>query len=140
MLRPGDDVEFSWCGPCNRILAHTIEAMVDGVPARVHCNTCKAQHKYKPHKPGQAPRTVRQRNAAASRPPQSRKAKASQYEKLLNGQDMSLAKRYSPTDSYVLGDVVEHAQFGVGVTTAVKAGNKIEVVFENGVKTLVHER
>ena len=77
---------------------------------------------------------------AASRRPQTRKARASQYEKLLNGQDMSRAKRYSPTDSYAQGDVVEHARFGVGVTTTIKAGNKIEVVFEDGVKTLVHQR
>ena len=80
------------------------------------------------------------RKRAASGEPQTRKARASKYEKLLNGQDMSLAKGYSPTDSYVLGDVVRHARFGVGVTTTIKAGNKIEVVFEDGVKTLVHER
>ncbi len=54
MLKPGDDVD-SWCGTCKRLLAHTVEAMVDDVPARVHCNTCKAQHKYKPYMPGQAP-------------------------------------------------------------------------------------
>lgn len=139
MLKPGDDVD-SWCGACKLILAHTIEALVDDTPARVHCNTCKAQHNYRPHQPGKAPKTVRQRKGAASGGPQTRKARANQYEKLLNGKDMSLAKRYSPTDSYALGDVVEHARFGFGLTTTIKAGNKIEVFFEDGVKTLVHER
>ena len=139
MLKPGDDVD-SWCGACKLILAHTIEALVDDTPTRVHCNTCKAQHRYRPHEPGKAPKTARQSKAAASRGPKTRKARTSQYEKLLKGQDLSLAKRYSPTDSYALGDVVDHARFGVGLTTTVKAGNKIEVVFEDGVKTLVHER
>ena len=83
---------------------------------------------------------MRQRKGAAPGGPKTRKARASQYEKLLKGQDLSLAKRYSPTDSYALGDVVDHARFGVGLTTTIKAGNKIEVVFEDGVKTLVHER
>ena len=138
MLKPGDDVD-SCCGTCKLILAHTIEALVDDTPARVHCNTCQAQHRYRPDEPGKAPKTVRQRKGAASDGPQTRKARASQYEKLLKGQDLSLAKRYSPTDSYALGDVVDHARFGVGLTT-IKAGNKIEVVFEDGVKTLVHER
>ena len=137
MLKPGDDID-SWCGSCKLLLAHTIEALVDDTPARVQCNTCKAQHRYRPHEPGKAPKTKRKRVASAG--PQTRKARASQYEKLLNGQDMSLAKRYSPTESYILGDVVEHAHFGVGVTTTVKAGNKIEVVFEDRVRTLVHER
>ncbi len=136
MLKPGDDVD-SWCGACKLILAHTIEALVGDSPARVHCNTCRAQHRYKPYAPGKAPKTVRK---AASRGPQTRKARATQYEKLLHGQDMSRAKRYSPTGSYAQGDVVEHARFGVGVTTTIKAGNKIEVVFEDGVKTLVHQR
>ena len=139
MLKPGDDVD-SWCGTCKLILAHTIEALVDDTPARVHCNTCKAQHRYRPNEPGKARKTVRQRKGAATPGAQTRKARASRYEKLLKGQDISLAKRYSPTGSYVLGDVVEHARFGVGVTTTVKAGNKIEVVFEDGVKMLVHER
>ncbi len=128
MLKTGDDVD-SWCGACKLILAHTIEAIVADSPARVHCNTCKAQHKYRPHKPSKVSKNVRQR-----------KARTSSYEKLLNGKDISLAKRYSTSDSYVLDDVVEHPSFGVGVTTTIKDGNKIEVVFENGMKTLVHRR
>ena len=139
MLKPGDSVD-SWCGKCKLILAHTIEALVDDTPARVTCNTCRAQHKYRPYKPGEAPSTLRKRKAAAAGGPQTRKARASKYEKLLDGQDLSKAKRYSPSGSYELGDVVEHTTFGVGVTTTVKAGSKIEVIFENGVKTLVHER
>ena len=138
MLKPGDDVD-SWCGVCKLILAHTIEAMVDDTPARVHCNTCRAQHRYKPYEPGKAP-TKTVRKGTAARRPQTRKARATQYQKLLNGQDVSLAKRYSPADSYAQGDVVEHARFGLGVTTTIKAGDKIEVVFEDGVKTLVHQR
>ena len=51
MLKPGGNVD-SWCGKCKLILAHTIEALVGDKPARVHCNTCKAQHSYKPYEPG----------------------------------------------------------------------------------------
>ena len=128
MLMPGDDVD-SWCGVCKLILAHTIEAIAADTPARVHCNTCKAQHKYRPHQPSEKSKNVRQR-----------KARTSSYEKLLTGKDMSLAKRYSPMDSYMMDDVVDHPSFGVGVTTTIKDGDKIEVVFENGMKTLIHRR
>ena len=133
MLKPGDDVD-SWCGKCKMILAHTIQAMIDDLPARVTCNTCKGQHKYK----AEPPKTARKSKAGAV--PKTRKVRVTQYQKLLSGQDISLAKRYSPKDSYLLGDVVEHASFGVGVTTIVKAGSKIDVIFEDGVKTLIHER
>src|SRR5207249_2876704 len=130
----------SWCGKCNLILAHTIEAMVGDKPARVHCNTCKAQHSYKPREPVKTPRQVREREAGGSRGPQPAKARASRYEVLLKRKDMGLAKRYSPTSNYALGDVLEHPSFGVGVATAVKDGTKIEVLFEHGSKVLVHGR
>jgi hypothetical protein len=136
MSKSGESVD-SWCGACKLILAHTVEAMVDEIPARVNCNTCGAQHKYRPNKPGSATKTTRKR-AAGTAP--KRKPRATPYEKLLDGQDVSLAKSYSIKDSYVAGDVVNHSSFGVGVTTIVKPGNKIEIVFEAGVKTLVHCR
>ena len=139
MLKPGGDVD-SWCGKCKRILAHTIEAMVGDKPARVHCNTCNAQHSYKPHEPGGAPRQVRQREAGDGLGPPPPKARASRYHVLLKGKDMALAKNYSTKDSYALGDVLQHPSFGFGVATAVKDGTKIEVLFENGPKVLVHGR
>ena len=130
MLKPGGNVD-SWCGKCKLILAHTIEAMVGDKPARVHCNTCKAQHGYKPHGPGEA---------GGSLGPKPGKARSSRYQMLLRGKDMALAKRYSPKDNYEPGDVVEHPSFGVGVTIAVRDGAKIEVLFDDGSKVLVHGR
>ena len=54
--------------------------------------------------------------------------------------DASAAKNYSPKDRYQPGDVLEHPSFGRGVTTAIKDGTKIEVLFEGGSKLLVHGR
>ena len=130
MLKPGGNVD-SWCGKCKLILAHTIEAMAGDKPVRVHCNTCKAQHGYKPYEPG---------GAGGSKGPQPGKARASRYQMLLRGKDMALAKRYSPKDNYAPGDVVEHPSFGVGVAIAVKDGAKVEVLFDDGSKVLVHGR
>src|SRR6267142_1173040 len=71
MLKLGGNVDC-WCGKCNMILAHTIEAMVKDKPARVHCNTCKAQHTYKPNKPGETSRRPRTGEEGAPRSPKSR--------------------------------------------------------------------
>ena len=133
MLKTGENID-SWCGVCKLILAHTIEAMVGDKPARVHCNTCRSQHTYKAYKPGEAP----QKGRLTAR--QAGKARVSHYQKLLNGKDMKLAKRYSPGDNYVPGDVVDNPNFGVGVATVAKDGAKIEVLFEDGLKVLVHGR
>ena len=50
-----------------------------------------------------------------------------------------MAKRYSPKDKYAAGDLVQHPNFGLGIATALK-DNKVEVLFEEGAKVLVHGR
>jgi hypothetical protein len=52
----------------------------------------------------------------------------------------AVVKVYSPKDRYEEGDVLDHATFGRGIAMAVKEGSKIEVLFESGTKTLIHER
>ncbi len=138
MLKVGGNVD-SWCGKCNLMLAHTIEAMVGDKPARVQCNTCHAQHNYKPWKPGEAPRQVREREERGPRGPQPGQARASHYKDLLKGRELAMARRYSPKEKFKPGDLVEHPSFGLGVATAQK-DNKIEVLFEDGPKVLVHGR
>src|SRR5262245_4359239 len=133
--RPGGNVD-SWCGKCKRILAHTIEAMVGDKPARVHCNTCKAQHTYKPNAPSKVTRQARE-TENTSGPPRKR---VSRYEASLKGKDATLARRYSPQDNYAPGDVVDHPHFGLGVATVLKDPTKIEILFEQGPKVLVHGR
>ena len=136
---PGGAID-SWCGKCKLVLAHTIEAMVGDKPVRVHCNTCKSQHSYKPNEPNRTSRQVRPPEAAAGLVSQPAKPRASRYQSLLKGKDMAVAKTYSTKDRYELGDVVEHPSFGFGVATNIKDGTKIEVLFESGLKLLVHWR
>ena len=114
----------SWCGKCKLVLAHTIEAMVGDNPVRVHCNTCNAQHTYKSQAPEQS---------------KTAKPRASRHEKLVRGGN-GVPRAYSATERYALGDVIQHATFGLGVATAVKDGNKVEVRFQIGSKLLVHDR
>jgi hypothetical protein len=135
--KPGGTID-SWCGKCKLILSHTIEAMVGLKPARVHCNTCNAQHTYKAYKPGEAP-GARKREAGDGQTPQAPKVRASRYQSLLK-KNTGTAKTYSIKDRYAPGDVLDHPNFGCGVATAVKDGTKIEVLFEGGSKVLVHGR
>jgi hypothetical protein len=58
----------------------------------------------------------------------------------MNSKGTTAPKNYSPKERYEEGDVLEHPTFGRGVATAVKDATKIEVLFENGSKLLVHGR
>src|SRR5262250_775396 len=122
--KPGSNID-SWCGKCKLILAHTIEAMVGDKPARVHCNTCKSQHSYRPNPP--AGGTSRQ---SSSREPSKRRV--GRYQSLLNAKNTTTPRVYSPKERYEPGSVLDHPTFGRGITTAVKDETKIEVLFESG--------
>jgi hypothetical protein len=137
MLKPGENID-SWCGKCKRILAHTIEAMVGDKPARVLCNTCKAQHGYKANEPGSSSRQPRRTQADGSAAPRPAGTRVNRYQQLLREKDKAGARSYSIKDTYAEGDVLEHPNFGFGIAIAVKDGTKIEVLFENGPKVLVH--
>ena len=118
----------SWCGKCKMVLAHTIEAMVGEKATRVLCNTCKSQHAYK----AQAPKTPST--------PRAPKSPANKYQSALKASGAAVAKTYAPTSKYEAGDILDHRTLGRGVTTAVKDGAKIEVLFESGLKLLIHAR
>jgi hypothetical protein len=133
----------SWCGRCKLMLHHTIETLDAGAPGRVHCNTCHSQHAYKPYAPGESPRDVKKRerdDERGPRAPQPGHAKASHYDQLLSGRDTSKAAPYSPKAKFAPGDVVQHTKFGIGVTTAIKDGSKVEILFPEGPKVLIHGR
>jgi hypothetical protein len=121
------------------MLAHTIEAVVDGRITRVHCNTCGGQHAYRASAPGTAGASGTQ--TRATRATRSRTTPAAVlYADLLRGRDANAARPYSSTERFVPNELIHHATFGLGVVTALKDVNKIEVLFADGVKTLIHRR
>jgi hypothetical protein len=91
---------------------------------------------YRPNEPGQA------RELSTSGSPDSGQGqlRSKRYSTLLKEKDTTRAKRYSVNDSYAPGDVLEHPSFGIGVTTALKGDTKIEVLFGEGSKLLVHRQ
>ena len=136
--RLGSNVD-SWCGKCKLMLAHTIEAMVGDKPTRVICNTCKSQHAYKARQPGESASKSKSSDSE-EKPVRRTRPSSNRYQTLLKSRGAEAVKHYSPQGKYEAGDVLDHPTFGRGVTTAVREGTKIEVLFEAGPKTLIHSR
>ncbi|MFT7624482.1 MAG: hypothetical protein ACI9WU_003670, partial [Myxococcota bacterium] len=89
MARPiavGRDVDVR-CTKCKMVLAHTILAMVNGVPARVKCNTCHSDRKYRSPTAKKAATTTRKTPAkkSADKARDSRKASAFEKESTYDG-------------------------------------------------------
>jgi hypothetical protein len=118
----------SYCGRCKMMLAHTIESIEKGKVKKCHCNTCGAQHAFRAKAPKRS-------GAAGSAIPES-----SDYERLIKGRDAASAKKYAISDRFQLADLIKHTNFGLGLVIQCKESNKIDVLFEDGAKTLVHGR
>jgi hypothetical protein len=162
MAKVGGDI-ISYCTKCKMDLNHVVEAMVDNVPVRVTCHTCKGQHKY--HEPKEAKavakaakalQTVTKTNGTSSttkttssetihRTPTPRAPKApaidpyDTWSGLLKGKEAD-AKSYTIDSSYKSGDVINHPTFGLGVVEKRLEPKKITVVFRDGAKNLVDNR
>ncbi|HAZ14078.1 MAG: hypothetical protein A2X86_14235 [Bdellovibrionales bacterium GWA2_49_15] len=136
-LSAGKEI-LSFCNKCKLTLAHTIVVMKnDKIPGKVTCNTCKSAHAYKD--PAAA--------AAAS------KTAAKKREKKRDGRpqiplaefwQQSVTKArgpgraYSPKTVFVVGDLLEHATFGTGVVDKIFDKTKMEVIFQDNIRTLMH--
>lgn len=119
------------------MLAHTIEAVVNGRITRVHCNTCGGQHAHRVKPPGTpSERSTRSRSGAARPAPKPER----DYATLLRNRDPATARGYATTERFKDGELIRHPTFGLGLVTALKDTNKIEVLFPDGSKTLIHRR
>ena len=133
-----------WCTKCKLILAHMIEAMIDDKITRVHCKTCRSQHAFRPNAPGTRKTTARKagtKTSAAKTTAAARKKaekEASSLEELLTGRDPSEAQSYAIGASFAVGDLINHAKFELGIVTAKRDGNKIDVRFRDRSRTLIH--
>lgn len=137
-IRTGGEID-AFCGKCELNLAHTIIAMVGPKVVKVKCNTCGSDHQYRGVQP-----LVKATSFAAPRKPSNGAPKTPKaaavtvsWDDQFKGKDLTRAKKYSPRETFVVDEVVDHPTFGLGLVRAVR-GDKIEVGFKQEDKVLVH--
>jgi len=59
------------------------------------------------------------------------------WENASAGKNLDNPRPYSPRETFVLGDVIEHQSFGTGIVMGFKEGKKIIVVFRDTTRILV---
>lgn len=122
-----------WCARCKLMLAHTIESIVNGKISRTHCNTCGAQHAHKRNPPGTA-----KKRAAGSSSRSKDSTPAFDYQALVRGKDPSSARPYKTSERFAAKELINHPTFGIGLVMSVRDSTKIDVGFQDGLKTLAH--
>lgn len=126
-LSAGDPIEAR-CTKCRKNTNHIVIAMVDEAPAKVQCNTCSREHKYRPPTVPKKP--------AARRTVQPKEAERNEWELLRPSMNIAKATDYSMTESYKVKSLINHPVFGIGLVQRVVGSQKIEVLFQDGKKTM----
>ncbi len=134
--RVGGEVD-GWCTRCKMVLAHTIVALVGPRIAKARCNTCMGEHAWRSGPPGEG-EPVRRRSGDEE--PAPKRTVTIPYEEKIAGRDQSQAKPYTVHSVFAVDDLIRHPNFGLGIVTQVKGPQKIEVMFSQDVKVLMHDK
>jgi hypothetical protein len=156
-ISAGKDID-ALCTRCKLLLAHTIIALVDGVPVKVKCNTCHTDRVYRAPKGTKAPAVAKASPAAPKSAVSSTKSGAKPSsrstspvitahqleEKWLDvlgsaRRGAALERAFDLTATFRAGEVILHSKFGPGVVTAVE-GNRMTVIFRDGDRQMGHAR
>lgn len=146
----GQEVD-AWCTRCKLDLTHKIVAAVGGKPVRVECRTCYGVHNYRPAKTAltesglAVPKPSSAVSSSSSSPSRPRSSSGSSAaprrtvpEAPLAPPDHAHIHLYKVTERFEPGTWIQHKTFGIGLVQRDVGGNKIEVRFDDTVRTLVH--
>lgn len=127
---------FTFCKKCDvdryqKVLAHTSETS-----AKIECEVCHAKSTYKLPKAKKATTARTARTPSAS---QRKSTHAAEYQQLIDSLTAMEEKPYSLKAKFEIANKISHPKFGLGVVRSVQP-DKIEVVFSDEVKLLIHNR
>lgn len=140
-LSVGKEV-LSQCSKCKLILAHIIVTMKDSkTPDKTLCKTCKSTHSYK------APGATKKKTsistviktAKAKNHTKTSESVNELWTKAVNKTTLS-SKSYTIKGNFLSGDLIEHPTFGTGIVEKLIDSNKIEVLFKDEYRTLIHNK
>lgn len=143
-LSAGDIIDAR-CTRCREILNHRIVAMVEDKVVRVECNTCGGVHNYYPPptvKEARATKAAKEPSAArASSVPRTSKKDPSEADReewasLRPTMQIDRAQDYEMTGTYRINSLINHSVFGLGVIKLLIVPNKMQVLFQDGIKLL----
>ncbi len=152
--KTGGEID-AWCTKCKLDLGHRIIAMVGDVVKRVECRTCNSHHNY--HKPkseraaapakraaGAAPAAGVAKEPRAKAPGRETAAQRAErelvqaWEHAIAGKPPAAFKPYRISQTFGAGELIKHPKFGDGVVQRVIDRGKVEVLFQDGARTMAH--
>jgi len=142
---PGREVD-AWCTKCKLDLGHRVIAMEGPRIARVECLTCRGHHNYRRPRSEEVntPATPRRKADGPARGSTGSKRTPKKTDLRQRWEDAIMGKSNSDFTAYRIdieltpGQLVRHKKFGEGVVGELMDGNKVQVIFQDGPRTLIH--
>lgn len=160
-VKPGDFITAK-CSRCNDVTGHVVMLVLGGVIDKVECKACGSVHKYRearlPAAGGQrasvkhvragqsreegrniGPRTAGKKAASGQAAPRrmSQAAKIeSAWQEAMVRHSAETPKPYAMSGVFALQDFIEHPAFGRGEVIKLTPPDKMDILFQEGVKTL----
>ncbi len=133
----------TFCKKCDAERYHTVLAHSSATSAKVQCEICKAKKTFKVASEKAAPKVTKSGKAAKPRSTSPRSAAGrlaaheNEYQSMLssNGE----VAPYNMKMKFNTNQKIQHPKFGVGIVK-VTHQDKVEVVFSDEVRNLVHNR
>ena len=140
MAKAGDEID-AWCTKCRLDLLHRVVAAVASVPKRVECKTCHSQHNYRAPKGAAGGASSASKAHATKKPRASTKRSAvTDWQQAVAGKERSSFSPYSIGGRFTPQQLISHKKFGDGVVMALVEDQKINVLFQDGPRILIHNR
>jgi len=137
----GKDID-SYCGKCKMTLAHVIVAMNGTKVVQAQCKTCYATHAYRADPATRVKKAASTRAGSGTRTAKAAKPQftATEFDVVMSQRNIAKAKRYGIRETFITTDVIDHKKFGLGAVVTNLEDDKIEVLFRDGPRVLVHSR
>lgn len=163
--KAGGEID-AYCTRCKLDLAHRIIAMVGETVKKVECKTCGSHHLYR--RPKDEPAPAKATGGVGpfrrgSEPPPAKAAKAPAkprtsravservsaaalkereltqlWERAIAGKAPGAFQAYRVSSTFAGGELIRHPKFGDGVIYRVIDRGKVEILFQDGARTMAH--
>jgi hypothetical protein len=142
----GSEVE-SMCTKCKLVTVHVVSAIKDDKITKVMCKSCLSSHRYRPvdeETKAEIVQKAQERKLVAQKAARKRAATsaARKWENLLTKvQDEEQEQEQDPTEysiqqTYETNQIINHTKFGKGVVVKIIDDKKVDIVFEDGIRTM----
>jgi hypothetical protein len=132
---------YAFCKKCDADRYHVVLAHTTATSAKIECEICKSKKTYSLPK-AQTKTGKALTGAAAKKREQTLSSRKSSHKnefEMLMGNDSAQTVSYNMKSKFEKNQKLNHPKFGMGFIKDAQS-DKIEVVFEDEVRTLIHNR